>query len=158
MLRLRVFVVLALVVSLTGFGGVYAQQGMKLTGQDYAEIEQLYGRYNQGSDFRDVELWLSAFSDDAVFVVGGNEYKGTEALRGFRTASFARSEGSPPRRHWVSSLVVTPTADGAKGRAYYFVMNVGSRPPSIGGSGYLEDVFVKTSDGWRIKSRTLTGP
>ena len=61
MLRLRVFVVLALVVSLAGFGGVYAQQGIKLTGQDYAEIEQLYGRYNQGSDFRDVELWLSAF-------------------------------------------------------------------------------------------------
>ena len=30
----------------------------ELTAQDYAEIEQLYWRYNHGSDFRDAELFL----------------------------------------------------------------------------------------------------
>ena len=50
MLRLRVFVVLALVISLAGVGLVYGQQGMKmkLTGQDFAEIEQLYGAVQPG--------------------------------------------------------------------------------------------------------------
>ena len=28
---------------------------------------QLYGMYNQGSDFRDPELWASIFTDDGVF-------------------------------------------------------------------------------------------
>ena len=156
MLRLRVFMVLALVVSLAGIGGVYAQQGMKLTGQDFAEIEQLYGRYNQGSDFRDLDLWMSIFSDDGVFVVGGNEFVGKAAIREWRAGSFARREGPMTGRHIVSSVVVTPTADGATGVAYYFTMNMGSRPPTIGGGGILEDVFVKTSDGWRIKKRVLT--
>ena len=158
MLRLRVFVVLALVISLAGVGLVYGQQGMKmkLTGQDFAEIEQLYGRYNQGSDFRDVDLWMSIFSDDGVFVVGGNEFVGKAAIREWRAASFARREGPMTGRHIVSSVVVTPTADGATGVAYYFTMDMGSRPPSLGGGGVLEDVFVKTSDGWRIKKRVLT--
>ena len=163
MLKFRRFTVMMLVGMLAAVGSADAQGGssgavMELTGKDYAEIEQLYGRYNQGSDFRDVDLWLSAFADDAVFVVGGTEYKGTEALREFRTSSFARSEGGPPRRHWSSSLVITPTADGAEGRAYYFVMDVSTRPPTIGGGGYQEDVFVKTADGWLIQSRTLAGP
>jgi len=152
----KLSLLMALVFVFGSLGAVYAEE--KLTGSDLAEIEQLYGRYNQGSDFRDVDLWLSAFSSDAVFSVGGNEFVGTEALRGFRTASFERSKDSPPRRHWTSSLVVTATADGAQGRSYYFVLNVGSRPPAIGGSGYTEDTFVKTEDGWRMKSRTLTGP
>ena len=33
-----------------------------LTGQDYGEIMRLYGLYNQGSDFRDAEMFVSAFS------------------------------------------------------------------------------------------------
>ena len=38
-----------------------------LTGADIAEIEQLYARYSQGLDFKDLELFLSAYADDAVF-------------------------------------------------------------------------------------------
>ena len=38
-----------------------------LTGADIAEIEQLYARYNQGLDFKDVELYLSAYAADGVF-------------------------------------------------------------------------------------------
>ena len=48
------------------FGGwAYAQGGGRrltpsLTAQDHVEITQLYARFNQGTDFRNADLWLSS--------------------------------------------------------------------------------------------------
>ncbi len=71
MSQIRMWVALV-VVSAAGFGWVSAQQrggdSGALTGQDYGEIENLYARYSQGSDFQDAELFLSAFSEDATIV------------------------------------------------------------------------------------------
>ena len=100
----------ALVVALAGVGFVNAQDSASttLTGQDYEEIKALYARYNQGSDFRDAELFLSAFAEDAVMTRGGGDIVGMDA-----------------------------------------------RPPTMISSGYYEDVFVRTINGWRIQHRTL---
>ncbi|MAW62388.1 MAG: hypothetical protein CL473_00225 [Acidobacteria bacterium] len=51
--------------------------------------------------------------------------------------------------------MIMPTATGAEGRAYYLLMDVTTRPPTLTASGYYEDLFVRTPDGWRIKHRTL---
>ena len=128
---------------------------MELTGQDYAEIQRLYGLYNQGSDFRDADMWLSAFSDDAVFKSGTGETRGQAALRRGRDERYQGQTGDNGRRHYNSSFVITPTADGAKGRAYWVVNDVSGSEPTPVSSGYYDDVFVKTSDGWKIASRTL---
>ena len=127
-----------------------------LTGQDHAEIQRLYGMYNQGADFRDAELWLSAFSDDAVFVTGpGREIRGKAALRTNREERYQGQTGDNGRRHLNSSFVITPTADGARGRAYWVVNDVSGSEPKAVASGYYEDLFARTPDGWRITSRTL---
>ena len=70
------------------------------------------------------------------------------------SAGFAET-GDNGRRHLNSSWVITPTADGAKGRAYWLVLDVSGAQPTPAVSGYYDDVFVKTPDGWKIKSRTL---
>ena len=81
----RLLVAIALIGAIAGVGWVYAQgrgSSNTFTGQDIAEIEQLYARYTQGLDFQDEELYLSAWADDAVFTTGGGEvWAGTEALR-----------------------------------------------------------------------------
>ena len=128
----------------------------ELTGADYAEIERLYGLYNQGSDFRDAEMWLSAFAEDAVFRTGlGQEQRGQAELRAGREERYQGQTGDNGRRHLNSSFVIMPTEDGAKGRAYWGVNDVTSTAPQAVASGYYDDVFVKTADGWKIKSRTL---
>ena len=127
----------------------------ELTAQDHAEIRQLYARYNQGTDLRDAAMWLSTFAADAVFRFGGQEYVGQDALAEYRRTSFAGSAGGPKRRHWNSSLVLTPTSDGVEGRAYFQLMDASETPPSAIVSGYYDDVFTRTADGWRIKSRTV---
>jgi len=126
-----------------------------LTGQDYEEIKALYARYNQGSDFRDAELFLSAFANDAVMTRGGRDIVGMAALRAERAERYAGQTGDAGRRHHNGSFIITPTAEGAKARAYYLLLDVTSRPPTMVASGYYDDVFKRTPDGWRIRHRTL---
>ncbi len=158
----RAMVVLAAgAAAVVGFGwlGAEAPRGaapMALTGADYAEIERLYGLYNQGSDFRDAEMWLSAFSEDAVFgPSGGPKTRGQAALRAGRAERYQGRTGDNGRRHLNSSFVITATEGGAEGRAYWVVNDVTGSAPTPVSSGYYEDVFVKTPDGWKIESRTL---
>ena len=60
------------------------------------------------------------------------------------------------RRHWQNNSVITRTADGATARTYFVSFEVSYQPPRTVFSGYYDDLLVKTSDGWRIKERSLT--
>ena len=157
--------VIVVVVALAfgaGAGWSAAQQERSsatvLTGQDYAEIYQLYSSYAQGTDFMEAELWLSAFTDDAVFRpgVGADLVIGKAALGEWRADNFAARPKDRQTRHWNSGWVIKPTADGASGRLYFLGVNVSSGQPQLGGSGHYEDKYVKTADGWRIKERLFT--
>ena len=158
MRRLHVLTSAVVVVALVGIGWLLGQRSQEvqaagtLTGADIAEIEQLYARYNQGLDFRDKELFMSAFADDAVYTTGGGEvYSGREGLTEWVTPLL--SAGPATVTHNNTSILITPTAEGAKGRGYWILMNVEQREPSLVYSGYYEDTFAKTADGWRIKTR-----
>ena len=126
-----------------------------LTAQDYADIQQLYWRYNQGADFRDGALFVSAFSDDAVMQIGTQEITGRDELTAWRGERDEGKTGDNGRRHWNSSYRITPSSSGADGRVYWMLIDVSSGQPEQVASGYYEDVYEKTSDGWRIKHRTL---
>ena len=99
--------VLVLVMVLGVVGGIswsHAQQPggssvTALTGQDYAEIVHLFGRYNQGTDFKDAAMWLSIFTDDAVFQPGANaqEIVGQAALAPWRAQNFAARPADKPK-------------------------------------------------------------
>ena len=151
--------ILGVVFGVIGFAwlGAEARQGatVQLTGADYAEIERLYGLYNQGSDFRDAEVWLSAFAEDAVFSTPAGETRGQAALRQARKERYQGQTGDNGRRHYNSSFVITATESGAKARAYWLVNDVSGAEPMAVSSGYYDDTFVKTATGWKIQTRTL---
>ncbi len=161
MKRVRVLVVGILLGVMVGVGFVYAQQGSSsvLSSQDYDEIGQLYATINHGGDFRDADLWLSAFSDDAVFTIAigpGQTFAGKEALSEWRHQSFRGQEGDAKVRHWDGPPRITPTAKGmASARSYFLVYDVSGKSPTISSSGYHDDVFVNTASGWRVKSRKV---
>jgi hypothetical protein len=157
MRRLRTLVAILVVGASAGGGWAYAQRstgGVRaLSGADIAEIQQLHARYNQGWDFRDVDLYLSAYADDAVFTTGaGDAYTGKRAIKGYLTDGFTKG-ASAEVTHNNTSVLITPTAEGAKGRVYWYTINVLARPAAIEGVGYYEDTYVRTADGWRMKSR-----
>jgi hypothetical protein len=142
-----------------GLGYFYAQGSRAseaLTVQDHVEIQQLYWQYNQGLDFRDEELFMSVFATDAVWKTGPQqEYVGRKAIGAFIPQTSGGKTGATGRRHWNNSWWIRPSGEGAQGRVYWLVLDVSARQPAATLSGYYEDVYVKTSEGWRIKSRIV---
>jgi len=134
-------------VSTQNRGGV-----LPLTGTDIAEIERLYARYNQGLDFQDEELYLSAWADDAVFTTGGGEvWSGRERIRE-RFRQKPGGEGTTIT-HNNTSILIEPTQDGAKGRGYWIVLDTSEPQPKVLVHGHYFDTFKRTSEGWRINTR-----
>jgi len=150
------------------FDGSAAAQTGTLTALDYQEITQLINRYaygidtcaNNGYDYAKVFTADGAFIDrnsDAGFAAGGRVLaQGREALA---TLVGGGSRGCETKLVWTdwSHLMlnheITPTLDGAAGRIYLVQLGMNG-PGSVERHGGYEDVYVRTPDGWRIKSRT----
>jgi SnoaL-like protein len=158
MRRRTVSMTLGLVLTVTAMVWAYARDAKvsTLSPQDYAEIEHLTARLNQGADWHDSDMWVSVFTPDGVWTgTDGRAYVGRAGLTEYRRSRRAELGGRSDLRHWTNSLVLTPAADGATGRLYYMMMNVSTSPPTAVSAGHYEDVFAKTADGWRIKRRTI---
>ena len=141
-----------------GWVGAQGTRGPALTGQDYAEIEQLIARYYQALDFEDRAMFESIWTEDAVYRIEslGQPVRGRDAIVQRTVGRWADRPPEHERRHWQNNLVVTPTPDGATARTYWVSFEVSYSPPKPALSGHYDDVLVRTSDGWRFKQRVLT--
>ena len=147
---------------------VVSAQGKALTAQDYAEITQLINRYaygidtcgGNGFDYANVFTPDGVFTDrnsDAGYAAGGRVLaRGRQALAELIGGG---AKGCKTKQVWTdwSHLMlnheITATPDGATGRIYQVQLGM-KGPGTIERHGGYEDVYVKTADGWRIKSRT----
>ena len=150
-------VVAALVV--LGWTGIAAQRAGQptLTPQDYMEIQQLYSSYTRATDMGgagDGSDYAAHFTEDAEIEQSGRVNKGHDALKrmikGFHAMLQKNGWAS---RHTYSGLLITPTADGARGSVYALIFNVTAKPPFVDHSGVYEDTLVKTAAGWKFKKR-----
>lgn len=156
---------LAIVLAATGLGaftagwvGAQGARGAVLTGQDYAEIEQLMARYYQALDFEDLDMFESIWTEDAVYRIAsrGLAVEGRDAIVRRTVERWAARPPEHERRHWRNNLVVTPTPEGAAARIYWISFEVSYSPPKPALSGHYDDVLVRTPLGWRFKERVLT--
>ena len=150
------------------FGEDATAQTGALTALDYQEITQLINRYAYGIDtcadngygYANVFTTDGVFIDrnsEAGFAAGGRVLaQGRDALA---TLVGGGSRGCETKLVWTdwSHLMlnheITATADGAAGRIYLVQLGM-TGPGSVARHGGYEDVYVRTPDGWRIKSRT----
>ena len=177
MLKWKFLAVLALGASIGAWVTVWIEQkaivvsaasAPSLTALDYEQITQLTNRYaygidtcsNNGYDYADVFTADGVFIDkntDEGFKQGGRVLaKGREALA---TLVGGGSRGCKTKLIWtdwshiMANQVITPSPEGATGRNYLLQMGI-KGPGTIERHGGYEDVYVKTAQGWRIKSRT----
>lgn len=142
-----------------------AQEPTKLTALDYIEIQQLVARYaraidtcsNNGYDYADL------YTPDGIFLpmVSGRTARpiqGREALAEVSGGGSNGCENVPwieqGVRHIYANHIITPTADGATGTVDMMMIGLDGDPNKIAHDGYYEDIYVKTSAGWRFKQRT----
>jgi hypothetical protein len=123
-----------------------------LTAMDYIEIQQLLARYmfalDTGAD--NGYMYADLYTSDGVF----NNVKGRDGL-----AALARGGRRGPAnvRNLGSFPIIRASAEGATGIQYAQAINFGEnrQPTELDHFAHYEDVYVKTPDGWRFKSRTV---
>ena len=125
-----------------------------LTAADYIEIQQLVARYSFALD-TGADSGLM-FAD--LFAPGSSfgQTSGREAI-----AKLSQVPASGPFfvRTLSNLAIIKPSPEGATGILYVQSINFGEgakkTPTELDHFGHYEDVFVKTADGWRFKSRTF---
>src|SRR5215467_3406989 len=126
-----------IILSALGLGGslialavVTLAQGRTdtLTAMDYLEIQQLVARYPYALDTHadNGYMYADLFAPDGTF---GNT-KGREALAAVARNNQPEKSGPAATRHFLTNVIITPTAEGAIGRQYNALIEVGdaSRP------------------------------
>ncbi|HEY8522004.1 MAG TPA: nuclear transport factor 2 family protein [Gammaproteobacteria bacterium] len=143
-------------------------QAPALTALDYQEITQLINRYayaidtcaNDGYDYANLFTEDGVFIDrftDAGFSQGGRVLAaGREALAELVGGGSRGCRTKLPWTDWSHLMLnheITPSPEGARGRIYLVQLGMNG-PGSVTRHGGYEDVYVKTAEGWRIRSRT----
>lgn len=122
--------------------------------EDYVAIEQLYARYAFAVDLRDIDGWVGCFtSDGELGRTGGPMTSGHEALRAMGAVITASAAASG--YHWNANLVITPSADGARGRCYFMLLKPGDGPAQATTVGHFEDELVHLGGQWLFRRRTM---
>jgi hypothetical protein len=145
---------------------------MKLTAEDYVEIQQLVVRYawtldhctNGGYDYADLYVDDGQFSAAEEWNTTSNDQRTFLAIGREALAQAAGGDGHgkcvDPKnyigygiKHNVINHLITPTKDGAVGRHGLIAIGVCGYPHLVELQGGYEDVYVKTDQGWKFKSR-----
>ncbi len=133
-----------------------------LTPDDYIAIQQLVSKYayaidectNRGYDYADLYVPDGTFSTSRNGKVL-NTFAGRDRL-----AEAARG-GMPDCKdvpwagivHMLVNHVIEPAPGGATGKVYLIAIGLDGEPGKVEAQGRYEDVYVKTPQGWRFKSR-----
>jgi hypothetical protein len=85
----------------------------------------------------------------------GTQAKGTAQLSEFAAQTNKDRSGPGFTRHFVTNVVIKPAPGGATGRSYLVTIDGAEdgKPTTMLSGGHYDDVYVKTPQGWRIKSR-----
>jgi hypothetical protein len=126
----------------------------RLTAEDYIEIQQLVARYPYALDQNPDEgiSYANLFTPDAVF-----RQPRTEGRQNLATMASRAPHGPRYTRHFLANPVIEAAPEGAVGRQYLVAVDIGptGQPSSIFLGGHYEDVYAKTAEGWRFKTRTF---
>ena len=140
----RFIALVAAAVTIMGFTRVAWAEGLGT--QDYIDIEQLYATYHHAIDSGDGEAWAGTFTPDGTF----NKFTGHDQLVGFIQAWKEKMNGGA-RRHWNTNLRIVPSKDGASASVFLMLVDVNTK--GIVATGMYDDTLVKTTSGWRFKTR-----
>ncbi len=162
-------VLLGLAIMAGRGAGLHAQKkdelrtaASRLTPQDYLDIQHLNARYayaidtctNNGYDYADLYTPDGSFSVSragrVITTYQGRDRLADAARGGTRSCDDVPWKGIS---HMLVNHVIVPSAEGATGKAYLVAIGLDGDPTKVEAQGHYEDVYVKTAQGWRFRSR-----
>jgi hypothetical protein len=112
---------------------------------DIIEIEQLLARYAVGMSKHDIDAVIGIFTPDGTYSAFGEQY----TLEDFPTLA----QAAPRGLYNTSTPAITlhgDTADGVQPLCFIAQTDHSMR------LGYYTDTYVRTRDGWRLRTRVMT--
>jgi 3-phenylpropionate/cinnamic acid dioxygenase small subunit len=145
---------------------------------DRAAIEDLQARYMFALDWRDLDAYLSTFTEDGILDIVGMKAQGHDEIRKLvggpqesapEDAPEGESAGEQKEateeaglypatgRHNITNIVLKIDGDKAVGRAYWFHYgnNNPERKATFGSYGHYEDEMVKVDGQWLFSKRVI---
>lgn len=120
------------------------------------EIMNLVADYAFAADTRQIDMYVDLFTEDGVIDVRpyGERIVGREAIRRFREQSPDKVASSV---HYLHNPHIVVDGDTARGRFYWLAaLHWVATDEAVWSSGYYQDEFVKTNEGWKIKKKVMT--
>lgn len=130
-----------------------------ITAADRLEIHEVLSGYAWSLDTGDEDAFVRCFAREGelvwdVFETPGR-WRGEAALRRFIGYFRSRPE-SAGRQHHVSNLLITPTAAGARARAYVLVaLRCTEGPHRLHVMGYYEDELLREDGRWCLSRKII---
>ncbi|HEY3833799.1 MAG TPA: nuclear transport factor 2 family protein [Acidimicrobiia bacterium] len=125
---------------------------------DELAVRNLVARLSRNADIGDIDTYMSSFAADAEWNMPGSPTRGADAIRAGlieRRATGAVGPGSNTR-HMVSTVTVDIDGDTATSESYFQYLSDTTTNPTLRLVGFYRDIFVRTSDGWRLSKRDIT--
>jgi 3-phenylpropionate/cinnamic acid dioxygenase small subunit len=116
------------------------------------ELDDLGTRYATAVDSKDWDLYRTCFTADAFidYTAAGGIKGNVDEITAWLDTALA---GFTNTIHYVTNRAVTVDGDRGTGRlAYYNPMQLAADTFLVA-TGYYNDRYVRTSDGWRIAER-----
>jgi hypothetical protein len=112
---------------------------------DLLEIQQLAARYMSFSARKEQDRWREIFTHDGVYNAFGTPY-GLDDFPSLLTSA-------PPGQYIGNVPIVDFDGDTATGVQHYVFIDQITHEMRL---GWYSDEYVRTSEGWRIRSRSTT--
>ena len=121
---------------------------------DRGEILDVILRYATAIDRRQWSSFSSVFTDDAELDYGQvGQWVGADAIMDFMRRAHAAARHT---MHRLTNHVINVDGDNAVVRSYVDALILVEDGSGANAIGFYDDRLRRTSDGWRITSRTYT--
>jgi ketosteroid isomerase-like protein len=125
---------------------------------DEREIRNLLARLGHLADYGDLDVYLTQFTEDAVWERPGDRRQGhADILAGAqeRRASGIQGPGTHSRHINTTMWVDVDGSDTAEAHSYFLFVQNTTTTPTLSVVGHYHDVLRRTPDGWKLAHRRI---
>jgi len=130
---------------------------MSTPAEDRTAIEELLARYNEVTDEEDWDAWAGCFTDGGAFQGAYDRFTLPDELDRYVEHASGILADWPNLRHYMTNIRIAVDGDRATCRSFLLMTSTkpGELPANVM-AGTYDDELVRTAEGWRFASRTVT--
>jgi hypothetical protein len=123
---------------------------------DKDAIRELLARYCFLLDGFRLGEFAALFTVDGEWISRNGQATGPEGIERLLRGLVPEPAPGRRRKHFTANIIVELAGDSAKVISNFLVVRDSETGPAIAVAGTYDDTLVRTADGWKFKSRSLS--